>query len=61
MDNLTLVIPAKFEKESLPKVLTELKPYNLKLLVVLEREDIETIDCIKDFNCKILFQKQRLW
>ena len=58
MDNLTLVIPAKFEKESLPKVLTELKPYNLKLLVVL-REDIETIDCIKDFNCKILFQKNK--
>ena len=25
MDNLTLVIPAKYEKESLPSVLTELK------------------------------------
>ena len=59
MDNLTLVIPAKFEKESLPKVLTELKPYNLKLLVVLEKDDIETINSIKNFDCKILFQKNK--
>ena len=29
MDNLTLVIPAKNEKESLPEVLEELKNYDL--------------------------------
>ena len=56
MHRLTLVIPAKKEKESLSKVLDELKPYNLKIIVVLEKEDIETIDSIKDKNCEILYQ-----
>ena len=31
MNNLTLVIPAKNEKESLPNVLNELKRFNLKI------------------------------
>ena len=56
MDNLTLVIPAKNEKESLPRVLEELKNFNLKTLVVLEREDEETIQSAKNYNCKILYQ-----
>ena len=56
MNNLTLLIPAKNEKESLPKVLDELKTYNIKILIVLEREDKETIESIKDFNCEILYQ-----
>ena len=43
MENLTLVIPAKNEKESLPHVLEELKNYNLKIIVILEEQDIETI------------------
>ena len=59
MNNLTLVIPAKNEKESLPKVLDELKSYNLKIIIVLEKEDIETINSIKDYNCRILYQKGR--
>ena len=57
MKNLTLVIPAKQEKESLPKVLNELKKYKVKKIVVLEKKDIDTIKSIKNFNCKILFQK----
>ena len=56
MNNLTLLIPAKNEKESLPRVLDELKNYNLKILVVLETEDKETIESIKNYNCQILFQ-----
>ena len=47
MNNLTLIIPAKKEKESLSKVLDELEPYNIKTIVVLEREDIETIETTK--------------
>ena len=58
MKNLTLVIPAKEEKESLPKVLDELKKYNLKKIVVLEKKDHKTIASIKNYDCKILFQKQ---
>ena len=56
MNNLTLVIPAKHEKESLAKVLDEVKPYNWKIVVVLEKEDVETIDSIKGKNCEILYQ-----
>ena len=60
MDNLTLVIPAKNEKESLPKVLEELKSFNLKILIVLEKEDEETIECAKKYNCKILYQSGKV-
>ena len=56
MNNLTLVIPAKNEKESLPKVLDELKGYNLKILIVLERKDVETIKSIENYDCKIIYQ-----
>ena len=56
MENLTLIIPAKNEKESLPSVLNELKKFDLKILVVLEKSDKETIESIKDFNCEILYQ-----
>ena len=56
MNNLTLLIPAKNEKESLPKVLDELKSYNIKILIVLEREDKETIESTKNYNCEILYQ-----
>tara|TARA_B100000963_G_scaffold362021_1_gene402150 strand:+ start:4818 stop:5489 length:672 start_codon:yes stop_codon:yes gene_type:complete len=59
VNNLTLVIPAKNEKESLPKVLDELKGYNLKILIVLEKEDLETIQSTKDYDCKILYQEGR--
>lgn len=59
MNNLTLVIPAKNEKESLPQVLEELKKFDLKILVVLEEEDIDTIESIKNYNCKILNQSKK--
>ena len=59
MNNLTLLIPAKNEKESLPKVLDELKSYDIKILIVLEKEDIDTIESIKNYNCEILFQKDK--
>lgn len=59
MDDLTLVIPAKHEKESLPLVLEELKKYNLKTIIVLEKSDQDTITSIEKFNCKILFQKNK--
>ena len=56
MEHLTLIIPAKYEKESLPSVLSELKKYNLKIIVVLEKEDLDTINSIKEYDCKILYQ-----
>ena len=56
MDDLTLLIPAKFEKESLHQVIDELEKYNLNILVVLEKDDLETINSIKNKKCKILYQ-----
>ena len=59
MKNLTLVIPAKKEKESLPKVINELKNYDLKILVVLEKNNLEIINSISNFNCQLVFQKKK--
>jgi len=55
MYNLTLIIPAKNEKESLPKVLTELDN-KYKIKVVLKENDYETIEAIKNFNIEIIKQ-----
>ena len=55
MDQLTLVIPAKNEEETLPTVLKDLEKYNLKITIVLEENDIKTIEAIKSFDCKINF------
>ena len=58
MNNLTLVIPAKKEAESLPVFLKELKKYDYKKIIVLQKDDFETIDAIKEFkNINILKQK----
>ena len=53
MTDLTLIIPAKKEKESLPKVLQSLKYLNHKIIVSLPKNDLETIDSIKSFNILI--------
>jgi glycosyltransferase involved in cell wall biosynthesis len=57
MKNLTLVIPAKSEEYSLPKVLHEIKNINCKKLIVLSKSDLSTIPLIKNFKCKIIIQK----
>jgi glycosyltransferase involved in cell wall biosynthesis len=57
MDNLTLLIPAKYESESLPSVLNELKKYNYKTCVILKDNDTDTIQSIKDFDINIIYQK----
>ena len=59
MNDLTLLIPAKIEKESLPLVLKEIENYNLKKLVVMEKDDEETFNAIKNYKCDILFQKNK--
>ena len=56
MNQLTLIIPAKEEKHSLPRVLDEVKGLELKKLIVLAKDDYETIDAIKNSDCEILFQ-----
>ena len=56
MKNITLIIPAKNESESLPIVLKNLKKFRFKILVVLQKTDKKTIDSIKKFNVKIIYQ-----
>ena len=56
MKNLTLVIPAKNESESLPKVLQELKSYECKKLVILSKGDELTYNSIKNYECSIEYQ-----
>ena len=50
MKNLTLLIPAKKEKESLPQVLNELKNFNYQKLIIVQQDDMETINSVKEFN-----------
>ena len=59
MKNLTLIIPAKKESESLPRVLEEIKNYECNIIIILESSDIETINATKNFNCKIIHQSDK--
>ena len=56
MSDLTLIIPAKYEKESLPKVLDELKKFDVKKNIVLEKSDKLTVEAISNYDCKIIYQ-----
>ena len=61
MQDLTLVIPAKHESESLPIFLKEINQFPCKKIIVLDETDFKTIDAIKNFNEKeieILYQKK---
>ncbi len=59
-DNLTLLIPAKKESESLPIFLKELESYKFKILIVLEKDDMITLDSLKKFsNLEILQQNNK--
>ena len=57
MKNLTLVIPAKYEKESLPFVLNEIKNLDCLVKIVLQSNDTDTIQSTVGYNCEIIHQK----
>ncbi len=50
MIDLTLIIPAKKEAESLPTFLREISNLNYKKMIVLQKEDIDTKKVLKNFN-----------
>ena len=57
MRDLTLIIPAKKEVESLPVFLKEIESYKSKKFVVLQKEDLETKEAIRKIkNIKIIEQ-----
>ena len=58
MIDLTLIIPAKKEKESLPTFLKEIENYECEKIIVLQKEDFETKKSIEKIkNIKIYEQK----
>ena len=58
MKEITLIIPAKKEPNALPIVLNELKRNypTINILVIMQKNDKETFEAIKNYNCKIIFQ-----
>ena len=56
MNDLTLIIPAKNESESLPLVIDTLKNLPCHIKVSLKKDDISTIESIKDKNIEIFYQ-----
>ena len=56
MNNLTLIIPAKNEKESLPVVLNEIKKLDCKITVTLQENDIATVNVINNINVELFYQ-----
>ena len=57
MNNLTLVIPAKYEASTLPLVLKELEKFDVKKIIVIPEYDKKTLEVIKNFDCEIIHQK----
>jgi len=53
---LTLIIPAKNEKDSLPIVLNDILNLGCKITVSLKKDDIETISAIKNKNIDLYYQ-----
>ena len=53
---ITLIIPAKNESESLPKVLDELKNFDYETIIILKNNDESTIKSISNYKTKIVYQ-----
>jgi len=56
MIDLTLIIPAKNESESLPIVLKNLKNISCSVIVSLPKDDLSTINSIKKYDVQIIKQ-----
>ncbi len=56
MKKLTLLIPAKNERDSLPIVLDEIQNLGFDAKIILKEDDKETINAIKNFSYEILYQ-----
>ena len=58
MSDLTLIIPAKKEVESLPIFLKELESFNYNKMIVLQKEDTETKNVLKNFKNIEIYEQQ---
>ena len=61
MKNVTLIIPAKNEPNALPLVLREINELNLdvRIKIILDKDDLETHRAAKKFDCEIIFQTKK--
>ncbi len=59
MKNLTLIIPAKNESESLPIVLKDLQELDCEIMISLKEDDLNTINAIKKYNVKTHYQTKK--
>ena len=59
MNDLTLVIPAKKEAESLPIFLKEIEKYECKKLIVLQKEDLETKKSIENIKNIEIYEQNK--
>ena len=60
LENLTLVVPARYEADSLPATIKEIKElFEVKILVVMQKDDFETINAIKSLDIEILYQPNK--
>ena len=56
MKDLTIIIPAKDEKESLPTVIKSLESFNCEIIITMKDDDIKTIESINREKIKIFYQ-----
>ena len=61
MRRISLIIPAKKEPNALPIVLEEIKKnnYDFNIIVILDKNDIETFNSIKNLDCQIIWQSRK--
>ena len=59
MSDLTLIIPAKKEAESLPIFLKEIERFEYKKLIVLQKEDLETKKAIENIKNIEVYEQQK--
>ena len=59
MNNLTLIIPTKKEAESLPQFLNELRNFKCKKKIVIQKEDLETINVLTNFTDIEIFYQEK--
>ena len=61
MKNISLIIPAKNEVESLGVVLEEIKNFNFinETIIIVDNETDNSIEVAKKYNCKIIIQKNK--
>ena len=58
MKELTLIIPAKNEEDSLPAVLNEIKNYKINKIIVVNKLNKKIFQIAKNYKCKILEQSK---